>query len=117
GRSFSTENREFLLYRSADRDLYLLPLSSGAFSKPVFSEADRKLFWNGKERTLSENEKFLNYSGDLKVSYRKKHRRLSEIFREIGIPSVLRKNLPVYSEGNGNIRVLLSWYSDELSDI
>lgn len=117
GKSFSTENREFLLYRSADRDLYLLPLSSGAFSKPVFSEADRKLFWNGKERTLSENEKFLNYSGDLKVSYRKKHRRLSEIFREIGIPSVLRKNLPVYSEGNGNIRVLLSWYSDELSDI
>ncbi len=117
GSSFSTENREFLLYRSARLDLYMIPLSSKVFQEPEFSETERKLYWNGKKMTLPENAERLPYSGDLKVLYRKKHRRLSEIYREIGIPSVLRKNLPVYSEGNGDIRVLLSWYLDELSDI
>lgn len=116
-KSFSTENREFLLYRSSGKDLYLVPLSSGVFLHPEYNEKEKKIYWNGKENTLPENAEYLIYSGDLKVLYRKKHRRLSEIFREIGIPPVLRKNLPVYSEGNGNIRVLLSWYSDELSDI
>lgn len=117
GSSFSTENREFLLYRSAELDLYMIPLSSKVFQEPEFSETDRKLSWNGKESILPENAQRLPYSGDLKVLYRKKHRRLSEIYREIGIPSVLRKNLPVYSEENGDIKVLLSWYSDALSDI